>query len=226
MLRAVGFTNVRELGHGQSAEFSNHLEVEAVPFFGEGQDRLRFAGNCYLVSKDTRNVLVHADSSPDSAGRSVVSSGILAELVARRGKIQVVFGTWWQERKFLFELSPMTIFLPWIKDADWFQVNEACDCSTEFVSDLLKTAEAELFVTYAESGSECFLPRRLMSSYVPTTSLMWKPLAEFRDTISRDVGVDLIEAQPHLQVVISRSGKAYCNWARVGQSRMEATAGE
>ena len=218
-LRLIGFQDVRKIAHGESHVVGEGLTVEAVPFFGEGQNRLGFGANCYLISRDGQNVLVHADASPDSAGRSLVSTGGLQELVKRRGKIELIFGTWWQERKFVCRLSPLAIFSPVINSLEWLDDTENCDCPPEFLCDLVRLSGATQMLLYAESGSECFLPRSEMSSYVPTISLLWRSLSEVGPIIQNATGVPLTEAQPYARILVRKSGGVDVDWTDVAASR-------
>ena len=218
-LRLIGFRDVRRIAHGESHVVGDDLSVEAVPFFGEGQNRLGFGANCYLISRDGRNVLAHADASPDSEGRSLVSTGGLQELVERRGKIELVFGTWWQERKFVCRLSPLAIFSPVINSREWLDDTETCDCTPEFLCDLVRLSGATQMLLYAESGSECFLPRSEMSAYVPTISLMWRALSELGPIVQNATGVRLIEAQPYASVRLLKGGGINLDWTDVAASR-------
>ena len=205
-LRAFGFTDVREIGHGDCESLECDLEVEAVPFFGEGSDRLGFGGNCYLLSRLGRNALIYADASPDSHGESLLSQGRLRELVERRGPIDVIFGTWWQERTFRCFLSTYAAILPENHPANWLENNELTDCQPEYIDELVRVAGASLYVAYAQSGSERFKNEAARSSYVPSVSLLWTPLAEMREQLSTSGGAELLEAEPYTTVVLSADG--------------------
>jgi hypothetical protein len=209
----MGFRDVRQFAHGESYSLGDGLSVTAVPFFGEGRNRLGFGGNCYLISRLGRNVLVHADASPDSEGRSLVSTGELQELVNRWGSIQVVFGTWWQERRFVGSLSPLAIFSPGIRPQDWLDDTEWCDCSPEFLCDLLRVAGATQMLLYAEGGKACFLPRNRV--YTSTISFLWKPLAQMQETVQRATGAKVTEAQPYLTVCVPQWDEPYLDWSAV-----------
>jgi len=218
-LRLIGFQDVRRLAHGESYPVGDGLSVEAVPFFGEGQNRLGFGANCYLISRDGRNVLVHADASPDSESRSLVSTGGLQELVERRGKIELIFGTWWQDRQFVCRLSPLAIFSPGISSREWLDDTEMCDCTPDFLCDLVRLSGASHMLLYAESGRECFLPRSEMSAYVPSVSLMWRSLSELGRIVQDSTGVPLTEAQPYVNVRVTKTGSIDVNWIDVATSR-------
>lgn len=215
----MGFQDVRRLAHGESYVVGDGLSVEAVPFFGEGQNRLGFGANCYLASRHGRNLLLHADASPDSEGQSLINTGMLRDIVARHGPIQVVFGTWWQERKFLCELSPLAIFYPGISPNDWLNDTEMCDCSPEFLCDLIQTTGATHMIFYAESGKECFLPKQKMSAYVPTISFLWNPLEYIREIITKATQAKVTEAQPYLKVIVPERGDPYIDRSEVGATR-------
>jgi hypothetical protein len=218
-LRIFGFQDVRKIAHGDSYSVGDGLSFEAVPFFGESQNRMGFGANCYLISRHGRNALVHADASPDSEGRSLVSTGKLQEIVSRRGTIQVVFGTWWQERRFVYRLSPLAVFSQDTNAKQWLDDTEMCDCPPEFVCELVRFAGADQMVLYAESGKECFLPRQMMSAYVPTVSFLWKPIEAMRELVNLSTGAAVVEAQPHLRVVIPERAEPYIDFSDVGASR-------
>jgi hypothetical protein len=217
-LRLIGFQDVRELSHGESYLVGDGLSVEAVSFFGEGRNRLGFGANCYLISRRRRNVLIHADASPDSEGRSIVSTGLLKQIVDRHGAVQVVFGTWWQERAFVCNLSRLAIFCPAITPDTWLNDTEKCDCSPEFLRDLVQVAGAKLLLLYAESGEECFLPRQCMSADIPSISLLWKPVVDIRKIIREQVGADVVEAHPYLRVVVPEQGAPHVDQSDVAES--------
>jgi hypothetical protein len=221
-LELNGFQDVRTLDHGQSYEGGDGLTVEAVPFFGESQNRLGFGANCYLISRHGRNALVHADASPDSEGRSLVSTGGLQRLVELHGQIELIFGTWWQERQFVFRLSPLAIFSPGISSREWLDDTEMCDCTPDFLCDLTRISGATQMLLYAESGRECFLRRSEMSAYVPSISLLWRSLAELRQTVQNTTGVALTEAQPYTRIRVPETGSIEMDWNDVGASRRPA----
>lgn len=218
-LRLIGFRDVRRLAHGESYSPGSGLSVEAVPFFGEGQNRLGFGANCYLISRDGRNVLVHADASPDSEGRSLISTGGLKELVERHGQIELIFGTWWQEREFVCRLSPLAIFSPMISSGQWLDDTEMCYCTPEFLCDLVRVSGAKEMLLYAESGREGFLPRSEMSGYVPSISLLWRSLGELGRIVKNTTGVLLTEAQPYVSVRVTKTGSIEADWTDAAASR-------
>lgn len=218
-LRLVGFRDVREFAHGEAYTVGDDLSVEAVPFFGEGQNRLGFGANCYLISRHGQNVLIHADAAPDSNDRSLVSSGVLRQIVDRHGPIQAVFGTWWQERTFLCNLSPLAIFSPRNGPEMWLEDTENCDCPPEFLHDMMKIAGAKLLVLYAESGKECFLPRQAMSAYVPSISFLWRSIEDIRKIIRAETGAEVVEAHPYMRLVIPEQGVPYTDKSDVAPSR-------
>ena len=221
-LRLIGFQDVRTLAHGESYPVGDGLSVEAVPFFGEGQNRLGFGANCYLISRHGRNVLIHADASPDSDGRSLVSTGELQKLVERHGRIELIFGTWWQERKFVCNLSPLAIFSSAINTRDWLDDNETCDCSADFLCDLVRISGATQMMLYAESGREGFLPRSEMSAYVPSISFLWRSLRELQQIVHSATGVTLTESHPHMSILVPKTGPIHIGWTGVAKSRRPA----
>ncbi len=202
LLEIFGFSEVRTLEAGQITEVGD-LEVEAVPFTGEGKNHLGFAATCFCISSEDSRVLVHADASPDSDGNSLARNGALDNLVRRRGTIDVVFGSWWQERTFRCQLSPFAPLLPTIPPADWLIDNEQCDCSLEHLHDVMIQSGARLFVTYAESGEELFLPDRARSAYVPTVSLLWRSWDDMASKLQENTGTNVVAAKPYMVVGIS-----------------------
>ena len=217
-LELVGFKDVRWLAHGESYTAGDGLTVTAIPFFGEGQNRLGFGANCYMISRLGRNVLIHADASPDCDGRSLASTGYLQEIVARWGSIQVVFGTWWQERQFVARLAPLAIFSPKINPQLWLDDTEVCDCPPDFLRDLVHISGASQMILYAESGRECFLPREKVSAFVPTMSFLWTPLAEIQQTVRQTTGATVMEAKPYLTVGVPEQGSPYVEQSGVATS--------
>lgn len=199
LLGLFGFSDVHPLAPGETLVVGE-LEVEAVPFFGEGRDLLGFPGSCFSISLGDVNILVHADASPDSSGASLTHNGALKDLLHRRGAFDVVFGSWWQERAFRCMLSPFAPLMPNIQPADWLVDNEQCDCSTEYLEQLVRGGEARLFVTYAESGQELFRRESRRSAYVSTISLAWTSWDEVASHLRTTTGASVVAAQPYLVV--------------------------
>jgi hypothetical protein len=205
-LRVLGFTDVRELAHGQSVSLGGGIEIEAIPFFGEGRDLLGFGANCYVISRANRNVLVYADAAPETGGRSLVSSGELTDVVARKGAMDVVFGTWWQERTDRYRLSNYAVLSPDIAPPTWLQSNEMCDCPPAYIAQLMLSAGAKLLLTYAESGAEMFQPASDRSSYIPSVSFLWESWQQVRDTVRATAAAETIAAEPYMTVTLPLSG--------------------
>jgi hypothetical protein len=224
-LRALGFRDVRSIGHGESVELDDGVTIEAVPFFGEGRNRLGFGGNCYLISRRGRSMLFHADASPDSHGDSLVSSGHLRDLVARRGRVDIIFGTWWQERKFLCELSPMALIAPAERPSQWLDDTESCDCPQEFLRALVEESGARLFVFYAEGGAGGFAPSQAMSSRVPALSFGWRSREDVGSALEAQTGVAVVQAQPFLRVVLEGGGAPRVDRTDVAPSRVHLVIG-
>ena len=224
----MGFDDVRELSPGDRFDAGGGLTIEAVPFYGEASDRLGWDATCFAASRHGRSALLHADAAPDGHGRSLLATGALADLRARlgpgsatEGRIDVVFGTWWQEREFACAVSPLAIVVPSASASAWLDVTERCDCPPEFVAGVARAAGAKLVVLYAESGRECFLPRNRVSGYLRAVSFLWKGIDAYRARV-REAGAELEQAQPYLRVVLPATGDPYLDDAAVAPSRRAA----
>jgi len=229
-LRLMGFSDVRELAHGESYQSldsagGDGLCVEAVPFFGEGQNRVGFGANCYLLSRCGRNVLIHADAGPDSAGRSIVSAGVLQQLVKHWGPLHAVWGTWWQERTFACTLSPFMIFSPTLPPDQWLESTELCDCPPDFLCELMRISGASHLFSYAEGGAQLFLPQSHRVASHPVvgqavaSQLLWHPIRDLRARLWQERKAELVEAVPYLRMVLPVQGTLSCDWSEVAPSR-------
>jgi Beta-lactamase superfamily domain len=211
-LRLMGFTDVRALAHGESYVCGDGLCIEAVSFFGEGQNRVGFGANCYVVSRRGRTVLIHADAAPDSTGRSIVNSGVLEQLVARYGAVDAIWGTWWQERTFACLLSPFLIFSPTLPPARWLDDTELCDCPPDFLCELMRVSGASHLFSYAEGGAQLFLPpSHRVAGHAIASQLLWQPLPDVRARLWRDQKVSLVEALPYLCLMLPVQGALSCH---------------
>ncbi|HYV06842.1 MAG TPA: hypothetical protein VFB82_19760, partial [Blastocatellia bacterium] len=148
--------------------------------------------------------------------------GELQKLVERHGRIELIFGTWWQERKFVCNLSPLAIFSSAINTRDWLDDNETCDCSADFLCDLVRISGATQMMLYAESGREGFLPRSEMSAYVPSISFLWRSLRELQQIVHSATGVTLTESHPHMSILVPKTGPIHIGWTGVAKSRRPA----
>lgn len=218
-LRLIGFRDVREIRAGDTHAVGGGLVVHAAPFTGEGSGVLHFEGCTYVVDSPAGRALFHADASPGNDGESVVASGALASLVARDGPIDAVFGTWWQDRRFLIALAPLAIFMDDVHADDWLRDVEFCDCPTAFLEALVGTARARLFVTYAEGNEEGFLPLPLVSPATPAASFLWRSRESVCDVVGSATGAATVAAQPFMRVVFCRDAAPVVDAAAVGSSR-------
>ncbi|HEX4924022.1 MAG TPA: MBL fold metallo-hydrolase, partial [Bdellovibrionales bacterium] len=155
-LKALGFLTVRELAHDESVLAGEGLRITALPFYGEARRLLDFGANCYLLSHEGNNALIHADAGRDNWNRSLMSDGYLRKLAKKFGNIEVIFGTWWQHRVQVLDLAPQILLSSSVGSAEWLNLTEFCNCTPAFVEKFVRAAGAKMFVTYAERGHECF----------------------------------------------------------------------
>ncbi|HEY8280359.1 MAG TPA: MBL fold metallo-hydrolase [Bdellovibrionota bacterium] len=219
-LELLGFTKVIPLAHGQSVSFGDELELTALPFYGEASDLLRFGANCYWAhGGNGRNILLHADASPDRHGNSLVSEAgkkWLETMVARYGKAALVFGTWWQQKEFRGLASPLAPFL--VEPAQWLDSQEFCCCPKEFLADLAGSVGASHFVLYAEGGSECYLPLEGVSDFIPSFTFGWEQIPAIRAHLR---GMPLSEAQPLTEYLVKENGSVALNPTHTAPSRKD-----
>jgi hypothetical protein len=198
-LRTLGFADVREIHAGDTASVGD-LRVHALPFTGKGRDVLGYAANVYIVSLGGERMLVHADASPDSSGRSIVSSGELARQVFQGGPIRAIYATWWQRRRPLCALSPLVLLKPDVTSDCWLNEIVVSDCSIDFLASLVRTCRARRFVTYAEGGRQAFLPAELRWADAAVKAFLGRPRGEVCAEINRRTGVETLSAQPYQQI--------------------------
>lgn len=151
LLRELGFRRIIELAHGETWPFEGGAVV-SVPFYGEDPCDLEMARNCYLISDRGYNVLVHADSGPANNGRSALTDGVIEQLVARYGPIDVVFASQQQ----LLELRSYAAHAPLSHPGQWLDVGENGYLTNAYLSELCRAAKAKLFVSYATGGADWY----------------------------------------------------------------------
>lgn len=151
LLGALGFDRVVELAHGDSWTLGS-AEVVAVPFFGEDPCELSVPRNCYLLHDRDRNALVLADSGPTNSGSSVVTAGIITELVRRYGPITTILATRQQVRG-LCAYHPNACLSP---PGKWLEVGEDSYLTVGYLADLAAGAKARLLVCYAMGGADWY----------------------------------------------------------------------
>jgi hypothetical protein len=150
---------------------------------------------------------------------SMLTSGALESLVARGGPIDAVFGTWWQDRRFLIGLSPMVLLMDDVASRDWLRDVEFCDCPPEFLSELVRVARARFFVTYAEGNEEGVLPTPLVSAATPIASFLWRSRDEVCRGIEAATGTATVAAQPLMRISLRKGSPPAVDESRVGHSR-------
>ena len=151
LTRELGFTNVIELAHGESWKFEGG-HVVSVPFFGEDPCDLALPRNCYLISDRGHNTLVHADSGPTNDGRSAVQDGVIARLVERHGPITTVYASQQQLKEIRSYAAHASLSHP----GKWLEVGENGFLTNHYLADLMRRAQAKLFVSYATGGADWY----------------------------------------------------------------------
>ena len=151
LLREFGFTHVNEMAHGDTWKFDGG-EVVSVPFYGEDPCDLELPRNCYLIADRGNNTLVHADSGPTNSGKSPLNDGILTNLVARYGSFSTVLASQQQ----LKEVRSYTAHACLAHPGTWLDVGENGYLTNEYLTDLCKIAQAQLFVSYATGGADWY----------------------------------------------------------------------
>jgi hypothetical protein len=151
LLRELGFTQVKELAHGESWRVGE-AEVVSVPFYGEDPCDVELPRNCYLIVDRGRNVLVHADSGPTNDGRSALNNQVMKKLVAKYGPIQLVFASQQQ----LKEVRSYAAYACLSHPGQWLDVGENGFLTNGYLSELCQTAQAQQFVSYATGGADWY----------------------------------------------------------------------
>jgi L-ascorbate metabolism protein UlaG (beta-lactamase superfamily) len=158
--RELGFTDVRELGWGESVTIGN-IEVHALPFYGEQptdgevlHPEIRNAGNTYLVRTPALAAAFLADSGRDGLGDSKTMA---AEARARMGAVDVVFCGYrsWLSYPVQLLFSSVARYLLFVPPWRW-----ACRQQImNGIDDALDVAErwgARTLVPYADGGAPWF----------------------------------------------------------------------
>lgn len=151
LLRELGFSQVRELAHGESWRIGD-AQVVSVPFFGEDPCDVELPRNCYLVADRGRNTLVHADSGPTNDGRSALQDKVMAKLVSTYGPIPLVFASQQQ----LKEVRSYAAYACLSPPGAWLEVGENGFLTNAYLAELCRTAQAKLFVSYATGGADWY----------------------------------------------------------------------
>lgn len=198
-LRTLGFADVREIHAGDTVQVGD-LQVRALPFMGKGREVLGYGANVYVVSLGHQRVLVHADASPDTAGRSLVSTGELAREVAAGGVIRAVYGSWWRRRTLLCLLSPLALMRPDVASDRWLADIACADASVEFLLALVRTCRARRFLAYAEGGAASFLPPDVLAAERALRAFHGRRREDVFAEINRLTGAEALAARPYQQV--------------------------
>jgi L-ascorbate metabolism protein UlaG (beta-lactamase superfamily) len=151
LMRELGFSDVKEMAHGDSWKLGGG-EVVSVPFYGEDPCDLALPRNCYLVNDRSYNILVHADSGPTNDGKSAIKSGTIAELVKRYGSITTVFASQQQ----LKEVRSYAAYACLSHPGKWLEVGENGFLTNQYLAGVCATARAKLFVSYATGGADWY----------------------------------------------------------------------
>jgi len=161
ILEELGFAQIVELAHGERWTFEGGV-VEAVPFFGEDPCDLELPRNCYLIADRGRNTLVHADSGPTNDGRSALKEGVIEDLVRRNGPILTVFASQQQ----LLEVRARSVTACLSPPGRWLERGENGYLTSAYLGQLVASARARLFVSYATGGAD-WLPDTLPFVFSP-----------------------------------------------------------
>ena len=151
LMRELGFTDVKELAHGENWQFDGG-HVTAVPFYGEDPCDLELPRNCYLVVDRGRNTLIHADSGPTNDGRSALKEGDISNLARQYGSISTVFASQQQ----LKEVRSYAAYACLSPPGKWLEVGENGYLTNQYLADLCTSAQARLFVSYATGGADWY----------------------------------------------------------------------
>lgn len=149
LLGGLGFMRIIELAHGDTWTFDGG-GVVSVPFYGECSCELGLPRNCYLIADRGRNVLVHVDSGPTNSRESMVKDGVIDDLVRRYGPIDTVYAQPGQ----LLELRTFAAYACLSHPGRWLEVGENCCVSSDYLAELVASAEARLLVAYANGGAD------------------------------------------------------------------------
>ncbi len=185
LLRELGFSRVVELAHGETWPFEGGTVV-SVPFYGEDPCDLAMPRNCYLISDRGYNVLIHADSGPTNNGLSPLMDGIIARLADTYGPIPLVFASQQQ----LLELRSHAAHAPLSHPGQWLDVGENGFLTNTYLSELCKTAHANLFVSYATGGADwypdhlSFMFSRRNPARTALLTAHWEPAETLKDLLS------------------------------------------
>jgi hypothetical protein len=150
LLRYLGFRDVRELSAGDRIPLGANAEVIALPFYGEDPTRIDYRGLTYALRTGDAAALVHVDSGPDHAGRSLADDPQLSSLGVR---LDPVFATRRQERGFMIEHTWEFLFRP---IHEWVSPTENCCNDAAALAHLAAATKTPRLVLYSEGGADWY----------------------------------------------------------------------
>ena len=199
----LGFMNVTELSNHDTHTFSNGLKIMAIPFFGEGLTHYEVPALSYLISHSQNNVLFLADSSPDHKNKSIISDDQLKKIVEKYGAIPLIFGSYWQELSYLCMSEILSVFYESIQPENWLDHTDQATDVSQYITDLMSVTHCELFVSYAENGSDEFLPDHLRSKHLDALKSSWPDLEEVQNQLLEQQCLKMERFQLHKTYLIS-----------------------
>jgi hypothetical protein len=188
LLSHLGFERVRVLAHDERVTFGQGGAVVAAPFFGEDPTRLHYGANCYVLLHREHAALVHVDSGADIEGRSIISTGVAQDLVARFGPLTPLLATRRQERGMMIEHTWEFLLQP---APLWVQPTENCCNDAAFLAALATACKARELVLYSEGGADFyptstdFLRRPGSPSRIAPHEYLWDSLEHIGASVSK-----------------------------------------
>lgn len=156
-LGMLGCREVIELGHWESHVLPGGMVLTAVPFTGEGTSEDHVVRNCYLVTRGSKRLFVHVDSSTDAAGKSDLTDGTIDRLIAEHGPIDVTYATRRQELHLGLEVISDLVPVFYGEDPRRFAgVVDNCYCPPDYIAELVRATQSALLVLYSEGGHDWF----------------------------------------------------------------------
>ncbi len=198
LLAYLGFTQVRTLAWGDTIPVGDGGEVVAAPFYGEDPTRLRYRGCCYVLRHHGASALVHVDSSVDVDGRSFVSAGAAAALVAKYGRLDPVFATRRQERGLAIDHTWDFVLQP---SDTWLAPTENCDNNAAMLADLVAATGTRRCVLYSEGGADWypdgtdFLRRAIPTARAAPFEYLWDSIEAIEAAVTAR-GASLLLSKP------------------------------
>ncbi len=198
LLKSLGFQQVHTLAWGAELNLPGG-RIVALPFYGEDPTRLGWAGNTYLLERGGQRALVHVDSGTDALGRSLISTGALAEARARHGDIGTVFATRRQELGAMVEHGWHFLLRP---ASEWARTAENACNDAHFLGSLAAAAGARRLVLYSEGGHDAYPTDTdfLRGSHPRARDRALQHLWDDEDTIRAQVnaaGAELTLSEPY-----------------------------